>query len=179
MDAVAVNYSSPLEGRLAVVLGGSAGEGVQRAAELFAQAAMACGLHVTKKGSYPVTVRVGFSTAETLLSRDPIAYHGISDPDVVLVTSADGLRHNLSRIQAMDGGAVWLDASLEVPATSADVQVLDFAGRAGARNAALYALLAYVQASGVFPVEALVETIRHSSIGSRVPPDLLAEFEVA
>jgi len=178
MEAVAARYESPLEGSLAVLVGGSAGEGVQRAAELFAQAAMACGLHATKKGRYPVTVGVGFSVAEVIISHEPILYHGISGADVVIATSEDGLRQTLGHIQGMQGGTVWLDASLdlEAPATAAEVQARDFRGHAGARSAALYALLTFVQESGVFPVEALVETVRASSIGKRVPAKVLAAF---
>ncbi|MDW7991036.1 MAG: hypothetical protein RMK65_02625, partial [Anaerolineae bacterium] len=53
----AVRISSPLEGRWTLILSGSPGEGIQQAAELLARAAMATGLHATKKGSYPVTRR--------------------------------------------------------------------------------------------------------------------------
>jgi pyruvate/2-oxoacid:ferredoxin oxidoreductase beta subunit/Pyruvate/2-oxoacid:ferredoxin oxidoreductase gamma subunit len=179
MDPVPVRFTSSLEKPESVVMGGSAGEGVQRACELFAQAGMACGLHATKKGSYPVTVGVGFSTAEVILSPDPIAYHGISQPDAVIITTFEGLNHNLSRIQAMDAGALWIDAGLEIPQTGADVVVRDFSGRAGPRNAALYALLAFVQETGAIPAEALVEAVRQSSIGGRIPADLLEEFASA
>ncbi len=172
---VEVRFASAPEERTAVVLGGSAGEGVQRAAEIFAQAAMASGLHATKKGSYPVTVGVGFSTAEIVLSRDPIAYHGISQPDAVIITSADGLQHNLERIQRMDGGTVWLDASLEVPETGADVRVRDFRRRAGPRNGALYGLLTFARETGIIPPEALVEAVRESPIGRHIPAELLEE----
>ena len=144
----------PAGGRVALVLGGSAGEGVQHAAESFARAAMACGLHVAKKGSYPVTVGVGFSTAEVILSRVPIDYHGIVEPDVVLITSEHGLRHNLARIRGMARGSVWLDAGLPVPETRAVVRVRDFRGQAP-REAARRALEAYVLESGVFAAEAL------------------------
>jgi pyruvate/2-oxoacid:ferredoxin oxidoreductase beta subunit len=179
MDAVVARYESSLEGSLAVLVGGSAGEGVQRAAELFALAAMACGLHATKKGRYPVTVGVGFSIAEVILSREPILYHGISQPDVVIATSEDGLRQNAGHIQGMQGGTVWLDDSLEAPETAAEVRARDFRGQAGARSAALYGLLTFVQESGVFPAEALVETVRASSIGKRVPAKVLAAFDPA
>lgn len=175
MKGVDVRFAPLLEERTAVVLGGSAGEGVQRAAEIFAQAAMASGLHATKKGSYPVTVGVGFSTAEVVLSRDPIAYHGISRPDAVIITSADGLRHNLGRIQGMDGGTVWLDESLEVPETGAEVRVRDFRGRAGPRNAALYALLNFTRETDTVAPEALVEAVRESPIGKHVPTEILEE----
>ncbi|MFQ6102440.1 MAG: thiamine pyrophosphate-dependent enzyme [Anaerolineae bacterium] len=175
MKGVKVRFASPLEGRTRVVLGGSAGEGVQRAAEIFAQAAMASGLHVTKKGSYPVTVGVGFSTAEVVLSRDPIAYHGISQPDAVIITSTDGLQHDLERIQKMGGGTVWLDESLEVPKTGAEVRVRDFRGRAGPRNAALYSLTTFARETGIVPPEALVKAVRESPIAKYVPAKVLEE----
>ncbi len=168
-----VRFRSSLGSRLGLVLGGSAGEGAQRAAELFAEAAIGSGLHATKKGSYPVTVGVGFSTAEVIVSRDPILYHGISQPDVAIITSSDGLAHNRRRIEAMRGGGVWIDASLERPQTGAEVHVRDFRERAGARNAALYSLLTFVDETDVIPKEAMVEAIKSSSIRAYVPDELL------
>ncbi len=168
--------AASLEERIALVIGGSAGEGVQKAAELFAQAGIASGLHATKKGSYPVTVGVGFSTAEVILSRDPIAYHGIDHPDAVIVTSADGLAHNQERIRGMEEGTVWLDESLEVPPTGAQAHVRDFRGRAGPRNAALYSLLTFAQETDIIAPPTLSKIIRESSIGDYIPDDMLAEF---
>jgi len=168
VPAVPCRYSSPLEGRMTLILAGSAGEGVQQAAELLAQAAMAAGLHATKKGSYPVTVGVGFSTAEVVLSRAPVLYHGVPQPDAVIVTSADGLANQRERIRRMVGGVLWLDASLPVPETGAEVRVADFRGRAGARNAALYALLTFLRETGVIPADAFLETVRESPIGKHV-----------
>ncbi len=141
----------PESGHVSVVLSGSAGEGVQRAAELLSQAGMACGLHVTRKSSYPVTVGVGFSTAEVILSREPIEYHGIAQPDAVLITSEHGLRHNLARIQRLERGVVWLDAGLPVPQTRAEVRVRDFRGEAGPKGAALSAVRTFAQETGVLP----------------------------
>ncbi len=171
-----VRFASPLAGRMAILLSGSAGEGVQQAAELFARAGLACGLAVAKKGSYPVTVGVGFSTAEIILSRDPIGYHGVARPDAVLITSEDGLRHSVGRIRELDRGLVWLDESLTAPPTGAEVRRRDFRGRAGARNAAIYALLTFARETGIVPAEALVETVRESAIGKHVPVELLDEF---
>ena len=179
MEGVEVGFDSPLEGRTAVLVGGSAGEGVQRAAELFAQAAIASGLHVTKKGAYPVTVGVGFSNAEVNLSRDPIYYHGVAQPDTVIITSADGLKRNLGVIQGMQGGTLWLDESLEVPETGVEVRVQDFRGRAGPRSAALYALARFAHETGVVPPEALVQVVRASSIGKHVPVEVLEEAGTA
>lgn len=172
-----VRFGSSLEDCLSLVVGGSAGEGAQRAAELFARAATASGLHVTKKGSYPVTVGVGFSTAELIISQKPILFHGISQPDAVVITSQDGLAHNRARIRAMDRGTVWLDESLEPPKTEADVRIHDFRGRAGSRNAAIYSLLTFVHETGVIPTAALLSAVQRSSIVQYVPEALLEPFK--
>lgn len=168
VPALSRRYASPLKERMTLILAGSAGEGVQQAAELLAQAAMAAGLHATKKGRYPVTVGVGFSTAEVVLSRAPVLYHGVHQPDAVIVTSADGLANQRERICRMTGGILWLDASLPVPETGAEVRVVDFRGRAGARNAALYALLTFLRETEVIPADAFLETVRESPIGKHV-----------
>lgn len=173
MEPVEVRYTSPLEGRYTLVLGGSAGEGVQQAAELLAQTAIAAGLYATKKGSYPVTVGVGFSTAEVVLSRSPIFYHGVTQPDAVVITSVDGLANQRERIRKMTGGVLWLDASLPVPETGAEVRVRDFRSRAGARNAAVYALWTFLRETEVIPAGAFAETVRRSSLGRHIPEDLL------
>ena len=168
-----VRFDSALEGRFSLILGGSAGEGAQRAAELLVEAAMASGLHATKKGSYPVTVGVGFSTAEVILSREPILYHGIAEPDAVVITSDDGLAHNRERIEAMTAGRVWIDESLQPPETKAEVRIRGFRGRAGPRNAAIYSLLTLVSETEMIGSEALTEVIRESSIAQYVPDSLL------
>ncbi|MCS7183026.1 MAG: thiamine pyrophosphate-dependent enzyme [Thermoanaerobaculum sp.] len=129
-----------LSGRVGIILAGSAGEGVQYAAESFARAAVAGGLHATKKGSYPVTVGVGFSAAEILLDPEPIRYHGITQPDLVIITSEDGLHWSRPLWSGMTAGQVYLDASLPRPEVRVPVEVRDFRTPHGAKNAALFAL---------------------------------------
>lgn len=175
LPSVDARFASSLEGRMAVLVSGSAGEGVQRAAEFLAQAAIACGLHVTKKGRFPVTVGVGFSDVDLILSHEPIDYHGVSRPDTVIVTSADGLGHNLERIRAMETGTVWIDAGLEAPETGAEVRVRDLRGRAGPRSAALYGLMVFAHETGVVSPQALAQVVRASDIGDRVPAAVLSE----
>lgn len=169
VEEVAVRSVSPLEKQYTLVLGGSAGEGVQRAAQITAQAALASGLQVTKKGSYPVTVGTGFSVAEIVLSPDPIHYHGISHPDAVIIVSEDGLSYNRARIREMTSGAVWLDESLPEPETGAEIHVRDFRGRAGGINAALFGVLSFSQETGIIPARTLLESMRQSKIGSKIP----------
>ncbi len=141
--------------RIGLVLAGSAGEGVQYAAEQLARAAVAGGLHATKKGSYPVTVGVGFSAAEVLLSPEPIRYHGISEPDHLIVSSQDGLHWASSWLGAMRHGTVWLDASLPRRELAVSVEVRDFRSPCGARNAALLALATVARETNLLP-ESLV-----------------------
>jgi pyruvate/2-oxoacid:ferredoxin oxidoreductase beta subunit len=175
-DHIEVSYPSTVENPLAMILAGSAGEGVQSAAEIFAQAAIASGLQVIKKGSYPVTVQVGFSTADLIISPEEIVCHAIDQPDFVIAVSTDGLQHNLGRIREMERGMVWIDASLDPPETSVEVRQRDFRLRAGGRNAALCALLVFVSETGIFPLQALVEQIQHSPVAKHLKPELLQEF---
>ena len=46
-EPIPVRHTSPLEGRIALAVGGSAEEGVQQAAELFTRPAIGSGLEAT------------------------------------------------------------------------------------------------------------------------------------
>jgi 2-oxoglutarate/2-oxoacid ferredoxin oxidoreductase subunit beta len=157
-----------------VVLSGSAGEGVQLAATMLSKAAIRSGLEVTQKGSYPVTVGVGFSTAEINLSPGEIHFHGIRIPDVAVITSADGLAHNKKRIEAMTEGYLFLDSSLEVPKTGARVFHHDFRC-IGARNASIYAVLLFALKTGVISTESIFKTIEGDGMEEKLPVSKIKE----
>ncbi len=171
-------FSSDFEGTKRLVVSGSAGEGVQSAGELFATAALHAGLHATKKGAYPVTVGVGFSTAEVIVSSNEILYTGITRPDVVIVTSTDGLGHSLSRIQRMEeDGLLLIDDSLDVPETRAKVVRHPFRKEAGARAAALRALAFYnARIEQLFPPDALLHALRNSKLAGKVREEVITKF---
>jgi len=141
--------------RTSVVLSGSAGEGIQTAAELLAKAAMSCGLHVSKKGSYPVTVGIGFSQAEVLFSSDPIRYTGAASPDYIVVTSSEGLGKVAGQISGMRSGMVLADAGLALPPTTAEVVLFPYREKAGAKNAVLLALIDLLRRERALPPGAL------------------------
>jgi pyruvate/2-oxoacid:ferredoxin oxidoreductase beta subunit len=143
-----------------ILIAGSAGSGIQHSAEILARAAIASGLHVTKKSSYPVTVGTGFSAAELILSPDPILYTGADRPDAVVVTSADGLEYSRKRIEHLTGGTVILDASLDPPATGATILREPFGAVAGRRNAPLLALLYLVTRTRILPPEQFCAALR-------------------
>lgn len=160
------------EGRLSrqyqMVMTGSAGEGVQVASAILARAALGSGYHVTQKGSYPVTVGVGFSTSEVNISPTPLNYHGMANLDAILVTSQDGLNHNLKRINDMSDGLLIIDSSIEIPSTGAKVISHDFRV-AGSKNAALYSLLFLAKLKGIVAHNAIIGALNDMGLGDKIP----------
>ncbi len=158
-------YDSQLEKPVRIFLSGSAGEGVQSAAELFIKAGMKSGLQVTKKGSYPVTVGVGFSASHLILSPEEILYSGAPQPDVMIVTSEDGLKFASKQIASLDEDKLlFIDDSLQTPKTKARMISMPFREEAGTRNAMIFALFHYLKMEEFMPMEALKEVFGESKI---------------
>ncbi len=156
---VKTTHESSLRIPLKIMLGGSAGGRVQSAAGTFVKAAMSAGLHVTKKGRYPVTVGTGFSIAQIIVSPTPILYHGITVPDVAVIVSSDGLNYCRGILGRMTGGTLYVDGELDVPGTGAEIMRCDFGKTAGAKQAALYALLFLLSQRKIFPLDAMRDAI--------------------
>lgn len=149
-------FDHKLEKPVRIFLSGTAGEGVQSVADMFIRAGMRCGLNGTKKGSYPVTVGVGFSAANLILSPEPILYTGAPHPDVIIVTSEDGL--NFARkliLGASEESLLIIDSSLEIPPTKARTVVHHFREHFGGRNAQIAAMFEYLRQSAFVPMAAL------------------------
>ncbi len=159
-------YNSTLDKPVRIFLSGTAGEGVQSAAAMLIRAGMRCGLHGTKKGSYPVTVGVGFSAAHLILSPETIYYTGAPNPDVIIVTSEDGLKFAAGRIQnAGENDTLIIDSSLEVPYTKAKVISKNFREHVGGRNAMTMSIFEYLKQSEIIPFEALKKQFSQGKIG--------------
>jgi pyruvate/2-oxoacid:ferredoxin oxidoreductase beta subunit len=156
---IPVVQSHSLTKTVRIQIAGSAGEGVQSAAESFAAAAISCGLNVTKKGSYPVTVGIGFSASDVILSPDEILYTGSPVPDILMITSDDGLGYARNALSAMKSGTVFIDSSLPEPQTAAKVIRFDFREFAGSRNAALIAFLFMLKQSELYPYDVFREKV--------------------
>jgi hypothetical protein len=75
------------------------------------------------------------------------------------------------------GTTIWLDKSLDVPSTGAEVRVRDLRDRAGPRNAAILGLLTFARETQVIPVGAMLAAVRESPIGQYIPDGLLNSFE--
>lgn len=169
IKVMSVNYKSNIKKPVRIMISGSAGEGVQVAAELLAKSAIISGLHSTKKGSYPVTVGVGFSSSEVIISPKHINYTGFPSPEVLFVTSQDGLDYAKATIGKMtENDCIYLDESLNISETKAKIIKHDFRNKAGSKFASIYALLCYINSSEVFPKEAFYDTFTENMKGSKV-----------
>jgi len=161
------SFTHHLERPTTVVIAGSAGEKVQTAAAVLCQAAVLSGLHCIQKNDYPVTVGSGFSLSEVKLSSDPILYTGIDTPDVVAITSADGLkevrgRGDLKRLAP--SGLVIADESIAQDTGAEGMVSLPLRRTLSPALAALGAVSVLVERTGVVERDALGAAI-HALLG--------------
>ena len=154
MNSLETLFSNNLEGRIGVLIAGSAGGGVQSAAQQLAQAGILAGLHSTMKGEYPITVGTGFSIAEVILSKEPIYYTGLEKPDVALIITDDGYKKVKDMLA--DTTKVWMDDKTENANLFASKSFSQVAGKKGA---ALSAIAYWLNQSGVFAPEALLKVV--------------------
>lgn len=126
------------------------------------------GCHATQKGSYPVSMGVGFPTAGVNISPDDIHFHDTGVPDVAIITSADGLGLRRKRIESMKNGVLIIDQSLPAPPTGAEVMQFDFR-QIGVRTTCLPAIFSCVKHSGIFPLDALRDAIEEAGMGEKLP----------
>jgi len=174
LPKISKDFKSDLANPISIILSGSAGEGVQLAAGLISKAAIRSNLYVTQKGSYPVTVGVGFSTAEINLSPQDINFHGIDIPDLAIITSTDGLIHSKNRVERMTGGTLFIDTSLQVPTTKAIVIQHDFR-QLGARDSSIYATFYFASKTNVISVDALMKTVEEEGKTDKMLIDKIME----
>jgi hypothetical protein len=138
---------------------------------------VASGLSATKKGVYPVTVGVGFSSAEIICSPDQINFTGISEPDLCIAVSQDGLNKITAMVNSMRHGKVYCDASLDIQASNVPLVRFDYRSFDGPKNAALWALIHTVQQNRLFPVEAFMEAIKAGKSAERIDFNKLSRLQ--
>lgn len=178
--APAPAFAPRLDRPLGVVIAGSAGERVQTAAAVLAQAAVLSGLHAIQKNDYPVTVGSGFSLSEVKLSPEPILYTGIDAPDAVLIASADGLREvrgrrDLDRLAPE--GLVIADESVAAELPAGQALALPLRRTLSPDAAALAAVALLVARTGVLELDALRAAV--DAIGGKDAGTLRAAVERA
>jgi 2-oxoglutarate/2-oxoacid ferredoxin oxidoreductase subunit beta len=157
---VATTNEHRLDHPVRLVLAGTAGERVQTAASILARAALSCGLHVTQKNDNPVTQGTGFSSSEVIIDREPILYTGIGRPDAVIVVSVDGARELAATGVLARAGSETLvvaDDGVELGPHAGVELRRPFRAAAGPKLAALAAVVAWREATGVLPAAAVRE----------------------
>ena len=156
-------FTASLDRRFSIVIAGSAGGRVGSAARLLARAAIFSGLYAAQRNDYPVTVKTGHSTSELILSPAPIDYAGVTQPDLLLVLSADGRKQARRYLERMEAESEVLALAEGLPLeTRAHVTVLDFAAagvRLPASQHSLAAVAAAVARLGWLPAAALDEAV--------------------
>jgi len=167
-------YASPVSKQTGIIIAGSAGQKIKSTATLFAQASMLSGLQATQKDDYPITVMTGHSLAEVILSADTIEYTGIDVPDFFILLSEDGLKRARTTIESLpETSVLYAEESLELPEVKAKVIKLPFlqtAKEVTGPTAAVIAMGAMLQDSGLFPVQAFekaISTFQRSNIAEK------------
>jgi len=169
-DIVIPRYHSSLKGAQRWVIAGTAGEKVQLASFLLMRAGILCGLHATQKNDNPVTQGSGFSLSEVVLSSEEIFYTGIEMPDVVVISSADGLKEvvaNGTLARCTEQTVIVIDESLPSIHTSANTIRLPIRSRCTPQRASTSAVAVVVAMQRLLPIEALFESIQ-MHVGGKV-----------
>ncbi len=108
-------YSGAISKPVSIMLSGSAGEGVQLAAEFLARAAMLSGLYATKKEVTRLLSECWvFSCRGDNFTRTHTLYW-LSCSRYLAITSADGLGYARTAAGKMKGGTLYIDQSLDIP----------------------------------------------------------------
>ena len=89
-------------------------------------------------------------------------------PDVMIITSDDGLAYSIGTLNNMDSGLLIIDEELSVPETKVSVMRFPFRKNAGNKTAALFALLYYLKHTDIFPIEALFDILENSKFTSKI-----------
>jgi Pyruvate/2-oxoacid:ferredoxin oxidoreductase gamma subunit len=156
-------FPNSIDKQTGVIVAGSAGQKIKSTATLFAQAAMSSGLEATQKDDYPITVMTGHSLAEIIISREPIEYTEIDEPEYFVLISEDGLKRARARIEKLPSTCIlFAEESLELPETSAKVVRFPLVRTARSIDktaVAVVALAAMLEETKIFPTEALEAVI--------------------
>ena len=169
-DSLTPHHLPLLLGTKRIVLAGTAGEKVQLASYLAMRAAIISGLHATQKNDNPVTQGSGFSLSELCLSSEKIFYTGIDEPDVVLITSVDGLkevRANGTLARASARTTLLVEHSLPDIVTQGNVIRMPLRTLCTPQRAAVSGIAAVLIAQTIISTDALYETIQHH-VGEKI-----------
>ncbi|MFQ5744595.1 MAG: thiamine pyrophosphate-dependent enzyme [Acidobacteriota bacterium] len=170
-------FQSSLAAKISIFLAGNAGQRVQSAGDVLARAAVGSRLFATQKGSYPVTIKTGYSLAELVLSPQPIGCSDGGTPDFAVATGVDGVQMSRARLASMGPESlVIVDDPLPEFETGAEVRRLALSeaaksiDRAGLVSVGLGVLLSTAK---LLPQEAL-EWAAEQRFGAQIAEKVVA-----
>lgn len=115
-------FDHALEDNIKVVFAGGAGQKIKSAVTMLGTAAVRCGLYVTQKNDYPITIMTGHSVSEMIISKDAINYTAFEKPDYLYIIDPEGLKkvgHFLDKMTSED--TVVVDEGIDLPTTKGRV----------------------------------------------------------
>lgn len=162
-DGLVQKFTSSFRGSHRWVIAGTAGEKVQLSSFLLMRGGILCGLHATQKNDNPVTQGSGFSLSEVVLSSEEIYYTGITVPDVVIISSVDGLKElssNGTLSRCNETTLVVIDESLHEFDVAAKVIRLPLRSQCTPQRASISAVATILAHQQIIPADAMFESIR-------------------
>jgi len=159
-----VEFPATARGRRSVLLAGKAGQKVRSTAILLGRAGVLSGWWVTQRDDYPVTVMTGHSTAELVFEDRPVHELGVENPDIVVLTAAEGRDVVVDRLAGLPATSVVYTVPDLLPVkTNARVEVIPVAqlGLERKRTQVVLGCTAHVaRQEGLVGLEALVRAAR-------------------
>jgi 2-oxoglutarate ferredoxin oxidoreductase subunit gamma len=166
-----------------VIISGFGGQGVILAGKILAQAGMDQGLEVTWLPSYGPEMRGGTANCTVVMSDEPVGSPIVDEPTALIALNLPSLDKFEPTIAK--GGAIVVNESLIERKVSRDdvhssyVRINDIARDLGnPRSLNMVALGAFVKATGVVPLEAVVEamskTMKASGKAKSIEPNARA-----
>lgn len=155
---------------LRVRLSGRGGQGLILAGLVLAEAGSREGLHVVQTQSYGPEARLGASKSDVILSREDIAFPGVTEPDVLLCLSRDAFSKYGATMAP--GGLRLVDRQVAAEVPVGDAMVLPLVDTAQSIGDVIVtnvvALGALVALSGAVSQSSLRDALR-----GRVKPQLV------
>ncbi|MGE4297447.1 MAG: 2-oxoacid:acceptor oxidoreductase family protein [Desulfovibrionaceae bacterium] len=147
------------------IIAGFGGQGVMLIGNLLAYAGMNAGLNVTYIPVYGPEMRGGTANCTVVISEDEIGSPIIHTPKSLIIMNRPSLDKFQSRLE--DGGVLVINSSLVDPALADAARVRCIAvpaneiadGLGNSRMANMVALGAYVQATGVLPLDIVKKSL--------------------
>ena len=148
-----------------VIIAGFGGQGVMLIGNLFAYAGMNAGLNATYIPVYGPEMRGGTANCTVVISDEDIGSPIIKTPQTLILMNQPSADKFLPRMEK-NGFAVLNTSLVNMPQDSGGAKLLGVAaneiadGLGNVKMANMVALGSYVQASGVFPLSAVAESLK-------------------